>query len=137
MSLFLQPAPRDFLAKERIIEHVKESNNYTPDEELGNADALIIFQESDKQIWLVFTRFRIYSIIDDVRERGPRIQWSISKSRIITKGEITLDIRIKNYTDECGFIDIGYRKDCIFNKHLYPRGDIIGKIRRLIRSTMI
>ena len=125
------------LVKDRIIEQVKKSNNYTPDEDLGNADSFIIFQDTDKQIWLVFTRFRIYSIIDDVRERGPRIQWSISKSRIITKGEMTLDIRIKNYTDECGFIDIGYRKECIFSKHLFPRGDIIEKIRRLIKGTMI
>lgn len=136
MSLFPRSVQRKFTPKEGVIAHVGESNNYTPDEDLANADGFTIFESTGRRIWLVATRLRLYSIVDDTGEKGPRIRWSISKSRIFTAGEMTLEMAIKEYNEECGLIDIGYRKDCLYSKNLFPANDLAERITLLIMSRM-
>ena len=136
MRIFSRRARREFLSKPEIIDEIRNSNNYTPDEDLASADGFLICEEGGRRLWLIATRYRLYCITDDVRKKEPRIEWSFSKSKAMTGGEVTLEIRTKAGEGETGLLDIGYRKEIPYTRRLFPDGDIAERVRELIKSRM-
>lgn len=131
---------REFLSKDALIACVSQSNNFDPSEDLESADGFLIFQSDFFKSWLVATRLRLYNIIDDIRRRDARINWSISRSKIFVTGGLTLDIEVREAKDKTGqggsSIDIGYRPGNPFSPELFPANDVAERIVALVRERM-
>lgn len=139
MRIFSGKAVRGVAARDAIIGHVRESNNYSPDEDLADALAFEILKRSSEQVWLVATKYRVYRITDDTKDAAPRIDWSISKSRIVSEGELVIDIEARERSSEEGLIDIGYRKNNPYTLDLFTEteGGIRDKVLSLLREKML
>jgi len=122
-----------FAAEADILEAVRHSNNFDPQEDVDEAEAFVIFERPDERRWLVVTRLRIYSVVDRPGE-GPRIEWSISRSKIFSEGRYVLEVRVSKDGDR-DMVDIGYRKRNPFNPRLIP-GGIDQRIRGAVMRRM-
>jgi len=130
---------RPFAEKSDIIEFVKNSKDYGPEkEDLSKADALLIFQTSKQQTWLVSSSERLYCILDDLREDKPHINWSMPKETIISLGKINLPIKSRDETINSGLVDIGPRHtNWYFSKRLFSKVPIEKSIYDLMQKTML
>ncbi len=137
MNVFSKTGKRAFLGKPDIIGYLRESNNYTPDEDLGSADGFILFDSSLQRIWLLATRYRLYSVTDDIRKREPVINWSISRSRIVNTGGASLSL--KTFTLDRGeaLIDIGYRPGTRYSPELFKDKDLKERILKLVQDKLL
>lgn len=121
---------RDYYSEEQIIKYTELSKNFDPLlEKLDNATALLFFQTSKQQTWLVSTNKNIYCILDDNREDKPHINWSISKKELFNS-----EINIRDYSEELGQFDIGSEKNWLYSKKLFKNSDIKNSIIREIYS---
>ncbi|MFQ5441163.1 MAG: hypothetical protein ACE5EB_00385 [Thermodesulfobacteriota bacterium] len=134
---FSRPSPRDFYSREKIILSIRESNNFNPDESLETAGGFVIHEDALERTWLVATKLRVYSILDDRRRIEPWINWSVSRSRIFSGGKFILDIKSRPLDEKNGLVDIGYRKGNRYTKGLFERGGIAEKIKTLILEKML
>lgn len=140
---FSHPSPRGFYSRKKIIEHIRESNNFDPDECLAGAGGFVIHESAFERTWLVATKLRIYSILDDRRRTEPWINWSISRSRIFATGargeDFILEIKLHPLDEKDGLVDIGYRAGNAYSRGLFPHGDISlkEKIKDLILEKML
>jgi hypothetical protein len=129
---------RPFAERSEIIEFVKNSENYDPEkDDLSKADALLIFQTSKQQTWLVSSSERLYCILDDLRKDKPHINWSMPKATIISAGKINLQIKTRDETVNSGLVDIGpTHTNWYFSKRLFSKVPIKKSIYDLIQKTM-
>jgi len=149
---FSNPPPRDFYPEQRIVRHIRESNNFNPDESVETAGGFVIHESALERTWLVATKLRIYSILDDRRKTEPWINWSVSRSRIFAArgvggsggdggdGEkFILEIKSRPLDEKDGLVDIGYRRGNPYSKSLFPGGDtsLREKIKTLILEKML
>lgn len=134
---FSRPSPRGFYSREKIILSIRESNNFNPDESLETAGGFVIHEDALERTWLVATKLRVYSILDDRRRIEPWINWSVSRSRIFSGGKFILDIKSRPLDEKNGLVDIGYRKGNRYTKGLFERGGIAEKIKTLILEKML
>jgi len=130
---------RDFYSNEEIIDFTKKSKNYNPEEEnTHNAEALMIFQTSNQQTWLVSTNERLYCILDDIRNDEPNINWSVAKERLTAEGQVTIEINARDKSGKTGLVDIGpEHKNWLFSKGLFKEKNIDNSIRQLIKNKML
>jgi len=130
---------RNFKTKGEIIEFVKNSKNYNPKKEfLDDSEALLIFQTSNQQTWLVSTKERLYCILDDIRKDKPNINWSVPKERLTTEDKVNVEIKIRDKSERTGLLDIGpNHRNWFFSKDLFKGVDINNMIRGLISKTML
>lgn len=124
---------RDFYAQNDIINYVRKSKNYNSSKEnLYQAKALKIFHTSKQKTWLILTNERMYCILDDNREEMPHVRWSIPKSDIIDGNKISIEIKIRDYSEKSGLVDIGPKVGWIFSKKLFTKIGIKKSIEKLI-----
>lgn len=119
---------RDYYSRDKIIQFVKNSKKFDSTlEELDQSAALLIFQTSKQQTWLVSTKKRLYCILDDNRETEPHINWSISN-------DLKFEINVRDYPEEksIGLIEIGEKKNWLYSKKLFKKQDIKTSIFLLI-----
>lgn len=139
MRFFSGRGQRCFCSKLDIIARISGSNNFDPAEVLEEADGFIIFQSNSIKSWLVATRLRLYNIIDDIRKKEARINWSISRSKIFISGELSLDIAVRTGIEKgegSTFIDIGYRAGNPFSPELFEASDVAERIVSLVAEKM-
>ncbi len=126
----------EFLPERLIIEAIRESNNYDPAaEDLADAGGFVLYESPGERTWLIATRLRLYCIADRKEPRGPRILWSISRSRLFDGDKITLEVRPCRQGGR-DRIDIGYRKNCPFSTALFSNTDPGDRIEALVREKM-
>ena len=129
---------RDFSTQKEIIESTKKSKYYNSSKEnLDQAKALRIFQTSKQKTWLVSTNERMYCISDDNRKDVPHVKWSIPKSNIIDGDKIIIDIKINEYSEKSGIVDIGPKVGWKYSKKLFTKVNIKKSIKNLIMETML
>jgi hypothetical protein len=130
---------RPFADKSEIIEFIKNSKHYDAAiEDKSIADALLIFQTSKQQTWLVSNSERLYCILDDLRKDKPNINWAMHKSKVISSGKINLTITSRDETDNSGRVDIGPRHtNWYFTKRLFSNSPVEDFIYALIQKTML
>jgi len=134
MINFSRKPKRCFVAGEEITGSIRESNNFDPDEGIEEAGGFLLFEGDNKRVWLIATSLRLYSIVDDRTKKEPRIEWSISRSRLYTKSSITLKVRINKAGKN--LVDIGYRKACAFTPRLFTDITLKERIHALLREKM-
>ncbi len=123
---------RDYYSENKIIGFVIKSKNYDSGlEKLDQAAALLIFQTSKQQTWLVSTNKRLYCILDDTRKDEPQINWSIPKEDLDGK-KISDEIYIRDYSEDIGLVDIGPKKNWLYSKKLFKKPDIKTSINQLL-----
>ncbi len=139
MSIFSKTGKRAFLDKPDIIDSLRESINYTPDEDLANASGFILFDSKLRRRWLIATRYRLSSVTDDTGKREPVINWSIFRSLIVNPGGALL--QLKTYEDGRGkpLIDIGYRPGNKYTPELFNHSaeELKEKILRLVEDKVL
>jgi len=134
MSIFRAIPERAFAKEEQIINCVHESNNFDPEEDLEKAGGFVLFDGAHKRVWLIATRLRLYSISDNKKQKGPRIDWSISRSKLYTRGALELNIREEKKGKD--LVQIGYRRGCAFSPGLFTATALEEKILALLREKM-
>ncbi len=130
-----------FLPESLIIEAIRGGNNYDPAEDLAHAGGFVLFDGRGMRTWLVATRLRLYCVADERRASGPRILWSISRSRLFGGGKgavgqsLSIEVRPCN---ERGAkrVDIGYRKGCPYSPGLFRDTGVGERVRALLREKM-
>lgn len=128
---------RDYFSKDEIIEFVKNSKIYDSSrEKLDEAAALLIFQTTKQQTWLVSTNEKLYCILDDNRENKPYINWSIPKRVLIEGKRLSNEIKIREHSDEIGMVDIGPEKDLFYSKKLFKKSEIKTSIVHIVKENL-
>ncbi|MFQ5428424.1 MAG: hypothetical protein ACE5EZ_05525 [Thermodesulfobacteriota bacterium] len=133
---------RDFLPESSIAAGIAESNNFDPSEDIANARGFILFDSVGKRVWLMATKLRLYSMTDNRTGTGPRIDWSISRSRLFSRGLLCLQVIERkgegegNGESEKAIVDIGYRKGNAFSPRLFMSRSLEERIRALIEERM-
>jgi len=131
----------DFKSETEILQIIQQSEEFAPQrEDIENAEALLIFQTSTQQTWLVATNRRLYCVLDDLSKSFTRVQWSMPAEMLVRNGEVTIPIvtheRSRGRTDRSGLVDIGERRNWLFSKKLFTTDRIEEKIDELIVGHM-
>lgn len=129
----------DFASKLEIIEFIKHSKNFDSSRESpDHADALLIFATSKQHTWLVSSAYRLYCILDDLRNDEPHINWSLPRSRLIANSGVSARVVTIDKSEFSGLVSIeGVKRDWLFTKRLFADEPIEEKIRKLIAETML
>src|SRR5207247_5096725 len=128
----------DFKSREEIAEYIVHSVNIDPNSETPSAaKTLLIFQTSKQRTWLVATPERLYCVLDDVRKPDPHINWSMHRSKIVTNGEVVLEIQSHDRSDKTGQIDFGpEHRRWLYTRDLFEHGDIVSTVRDFLKKAM-
>lgn len=130
---------RPFASGDDILSAVRSCLYFEPKEEdISEADLLLIFQTSSQQSWLVFTSERIYFVLDDIRNSAPQVRWRRVKEKLVDRGRVIIDIKLEDKSDSTGRINIGrMNKGFLYSKHLFVNSNIKGDIYKLIKHHML
>jgi hypothetical protein len=122
----------EFKTSEKIIATLRDHKDFNPDtEDLSKAEAILIFQTSRQQTWLVATGSRLYCVLDDLDKSSTRVQWSVPIEKLADNtGKLRIATRDK--TERTGLLDIGERRNWLFSKKLFASESPETKIRELI-----
>jgi hypothetical protein len=128
----------EFKSAVQVVDVVQQSKNFDcSQEDLTKAEALLIFQTSKQQTWLVATRVRLYCVLDDLGKSFTRVQWSTSRNKLIADGKIGARIVTRNKTERTGLLDIGEHRGWLFSKRLFTDETIESRITNLIARQML
>lgn len=128
----------EFKSVEEIKETIRNSKNFDNTEEsYDSAEALMIFQTSKQQTWLLASSKRLYCVLDDINKSFTKVQWSLRKDKIIKNNQIKIKITTREYKENTAFLDIGEHTDWLLSKKLFVTENAIDKINNLITRQMI
>ena len=128
----------EFKTADQIIEVVREHSAFNPQrEDAAEAEALLIFQTSKQQTWLVATKARLYCVLDDLGKSFTRVQWTMPAEELVSDGEVTVGISTRDKTERTGRLDIGEHRGWLFSKKLFTSEPIEARVRDLIARKMV
>lgn len=125
----------DFKTRDQIIGLVTKSENGTA-EGGDDAQALLIFQTSTQQTWLVATKSALYCVLDDVAKSSTRIQWSIPRQELKLAGEQVANVKAQDKNDRVGLLQIGKHKNWLYSKRLFAGDTVVKQLSRIVRQQM-
>ena len=124
---------------DRIIQFVEASKQC--DEATGGREApeaLLLFQTSRQQTWLVTTSQRLYCVLDDKRKNEPELRWVMNKDELVTGDALKVALETHDHSENSGLVDIGpNHKDWFFTKSLFADEPVEAKIHDLVTKKMI
>ena len=93
---------RDFANEQEIKQWIRHSKNwnkpskFVSSEEISSGKkSLLLFDSEKRHSWLVATNKRLYKILDDRREKSPKIYWSVELEQLRKrKDKIKIKFRI-------------------------------------------
>lgn len=132
-EILVQPNPpqkasetlRQFLTVPEIKAAIKDSKNYTLDgTSPESASALLFFQNSIQQTWLVRSEKRVYCILDDRRKPKEHVSWSMALREIVDEtGKPKIRItatELETANDRSGYLNFGDRHNgWLYSKKLF------------------
>ena len=128
----------EFKSPNEIIQVLRDSPNFDPaKEDTATAEALLIFQTSKQQTWLVATRARLYCVLDDLRRSFTRVQWSIGAEKLTQAGNVAAQVSTLDRTTRTGLLEINERRNWLFSKKLFTNRSLEDEIKGLIRRQML
>lgn len=129
---------RELESKENIIHYIAKSSGFDSSKESAdNMNALLIFNTSKQHTWLIATSEKLYCVLDDVRRDSPKLQWIISKDKIISNGRMVINISAHDKNDRTGVINFGdEHSGWLYSKSLFTSITIEEAIERLIFEQM-
>lgn len=127
----------DFKSKNEIIDAVYNSSQFDSSKESKHSsEALLIFQTSKQQTWLVSTSERLYCVLDDIDKGLTKVQWFIPSGDLISDNKVIANISVKNKSHNTGLLSINDHKNWLFSKRLFTMYEIESSIHDLISRTM-
>ncbi|HLG54134.1 MAG TPA: hypothetical protein VI485_02310 [Vicinamibacterales bacterium] len=127
----------DFKSVDQIIDLVRSHARFEPArEEKSSAEALLIFQTSKQQTWLVATPRGLYCVLDDLNKGSTRVQWAIPSTELISDGTVTAKTSARDKSERTGLLDVNGRRDWLFSKKLFAAKRIEASVRDLISKAM-
>jgi len=127
----------EFKSPEEIIELIRTSAEFdTQREDTTSAEALLIFQTSKQQTWLVATRARLYCVLDDLNKSFTRVQWSIPADSLVADDKIAVEISARDKSERTGLLNVGKRRNWLFSKKLFPIDGPDARVKEMIRRQM-
>ena len=129
----------DFEPYEGIVRSISNSKNFNAEtENPADADALLIFSTAKQQAWLVATSDRLYGVVDDLRKEKPRINWSMSKRKLVSGETVSAKLISRDKNERSGLVDIGDGcTNWLYTKRLFVDDHIKNQVRSLIKRKMI
>ncbi|HEY0349654.1 MAG TPA: hypothetical protein VGC60_16010 [Pyrinomonadaceae bacterium] len=127
----------EFKSPEEIIELIRTSDQFdAPQEDTAGAEALLIFQTSKQQTWLVATRARLYCVLDDLNKSFTRVQWTTPADKLVAGDQIAVEISTSDKTERTGRLNIGERRNWLFSKKLFPTEGPEARVKEMITRQM-
>ena|SRR6266568_4970899 len=129
----------DFASRAFIVEFIRNSKNFRPDdaEDLSRADALLIFSTSKQHTWLVSTNKRLYCILDDIRKDEPHINWSLPKRKLVEGRRFVAPIEVREKSPLSGTVAIGDAgRPWLYTKRLFSTLTVNQAVQNLVMNTM-
>jgi hypothetical protein len=127
-----------FKSAEEIIGLVARHDSFDRTrEDAASAGALVIFQTSKQQTWLIATRAHLYCVLDDLNKAFTRVQWTMPAETIVASGNVIVPISTLDKTEKTGLLTIGDRRRWLYTKRLFAPEGIEARIRSLISTHML
>jgi hypothetical protein len=127
----------EFMSPGDIIQAIRESPNFNSDsEDLAKAEALLIFQTSKQQTWLVATGARLYCVLDDLRRSFKPVRWSLGAKELASYENLPGGISARDSNERVGLLNIGPRHNWLYSKKLFTSKSIEDEVKDLIRRQM-
>lgn len=128
----------DFKSVDEIVDLVRSQTRFDPAVEVKSAaEALLIFQTSKQQTWLVATSAGLYCVLDDLGKGFTRVQWAISSKHLVSGGTLTASISARDESERTGLLDVNERRNWLFSKKLFTAKGIEASVRDLISKAMM
>ena len=129
---------RDLWADSEIKAYIANSRSYNDaTENPDTAAALPFFRTSRQQTWLVATERNLYCILDDVRKLEPHINWSMPREEVMSKDEVTLDIKASVSAKGSNVMAFGPRHErWLYSKNLFGSTGPEDTVREFLQSKM-
>lgn len=126
-----------FRSDKEIRGSIRMSKNYEG-EFADKAQVLMIFSTSKQRTYLIASNERLYCVLDDVRQPGPHVNWSLPKAKVTDGQRMTLEVSSRDKTDAAGLVDLGAQhKRWLFTKGLFKGTSIEEKVEELIMGAMV
>jgi hypothetical protein len=107
------------------------NNEDNLDSEHSNTRMLNIFKTTKQRTYLVVKGRFVYCVLDDIREKYPKVAWVAPKKSIVKDGKLKLNPRSK--TENTGVIDLGKQhKDWLYTKELFGNASIEEQLKGLL-----
>mgnify|MGYP005813015515 CR=1 FL=1 len=132
--------PRPFLTLAQIRTVITQSVNYPTHDgtDPASARALLLFQTTTQQTWLVMTERRLYCILDDRRKPAPHINWSMAMSEVVSDGKLQLEISFDEQapvSSKSGLVHFGPKhRNWLYSKKLFASEPIALQLDRFLRG---
>ncbi|EKF9206601.1 hypothetical protein JG663_15110 [Vibrio cholerae] len=127
-----------FSNKIQVIESIRGFERFSSDENIKDADALLIFKSDTQQCWLVFTNLRIYFVIDDTEKSILKAMWARDKEKLVSNGRINLHLKDEPYSKATGRLFFGNMNNSIlYTKSLFQSISIAGAILALANKHLL
>ena len=119
---------------------IQITNAYPQARDLSPAvEALLIFQTSKQQTWLVASPSYLACVLDDLNKGFTRVQWLMLADRLIRDGEVIATITTSERSEpseSTGLLHINERRNWLFSKRLFSSRAVEATIRDLILRVM-
>ncbi|EJI85276.1 hypothetical protein AEST_19330 [Alishewanella aestuarii B11] len=127
---------RDFYQTEDVIEAVKTYEHFSAENEnLTQAEALLVFKSDVQQCWLIFTSERMYFVIDDSEKNLLKVLWARDRDKSVKDNRIHLDLKSEDLSNKTGKVLIGnMNKGFMYTKSLFAGASITGKILKALNK---
>lgn len=125
----------DFKSREEIIAVLKDSGGVT-DDDLANAETLLIFQTSSQQTWLVATNRALYCVLDDLNKDSTTVQWAISSADLHRVGDHLAGVSARDKNDRVGLLNVGNHRNWLYSKKLFASDNVVNRLSRMVLGKM-
>ncbi|CAK1839780.1 conserved hypothetical protein [Vibrio crassostreae] len=121
-----------FSKKEQVIESIRSFEKFSNNENIENADALLLFKSDTQQCWLVFTNLRMYFVLNDTEKSLLKPMWARDKQNIVVRNRVQLHLKEEKHSKETGKLYFGNMNNGIFYTYsLFQSTSIAGIILAL------
>ncbi len=125
----------EFKTAKEIVEIVRGSAR-DASEDFENAEALLIFQTSTQQTWVVATNLALYCVLDDLNKSTTRVQWTIPATEFRKAGEHFANISAHDKNNRVGLLQIGNHKNWLFSKKLFADENVVDRLSSMVHRTI-
>ena len=130
---------RDFSKIEEIKKFINLNLYYSKEEDILNAEHLLLFDTSKQKTWILISNLRMFCVLDDISKDTFQPRWHLNKNEIIRNGKIILEIKVhEEYSHNSGLIDFGnVHKKWLYSKKLFPNPNkLVSALKQKIQIAM-
>ncbi|EKO3803710.1 hypothetical protein NTE05_000875 [Vibrio harveyi] len=118
-----------FSKKEQVIESIRSFERFSNNENIQDADALLIFKSDTQQCWLVFTNLRMYFVLNDTEKSLLKPMWARDRENLVEHNRVNLHLKEEKHSKETGKLYFGNMNNGIYYTYsLFQSAGLAGLI---------